>query len=379
MNNMVLNVEIEKERFVMTIQVKENIRPTCCAYEKTEFKPIGKTMIRMDRNESVFGLSKRVTEAINAELSNLASYPENSARALREAIAGKMKMDADRVLIGNGSYELLALIAAVYIDSGDECIVSYPSFIWYEKFTLLGNGAVVAVPLKDFKIDAEGVLRKTTLKTKIIWLVNPNNPTGTILSPKELDAFIGRVPKSALVVIDEAYAEFSKAYDMSESALLTEKYDNVIILRTFSKFYGLAALRIGYAISNVEIIHDLFQFRIPPNHNRLGAAAAKAAFGDEEFFNETKAKVIEQREYLYDRLDKLGLRYIKSEANFIFVNFGKDAKAVEKELKNRNILVKPGKEFGFEEWLRITFGVREINDRLLGNLSEIMENRRKAS
>ncbi|WP_186725926.1 histidinol-phosphate transaminase [Rummeliibacillus sp. SL167] len=355
------------------LKVKSNLEKYCTDYQQSTLDLIDTTYVKMNRNESMFGQSNKVFEAITNELSSLASYPENSAMILRQSIANHLNIHPDQIIIGNGSYELLSLIAKVYIDEGNECIVPTISFNWYKKFSLITNGNVIEVPLKKDAIFLEEMLDKITEKTKIIWLCNPNNPTGTLLSYHEICSFLQFVPSSILVVIDEAYIEFAEQYDLMDSISLMKKFDNIILLRTFSKFYGLASLRIGYGISNVNIIHDLYPFRIPPNHNRLGAVAAKASIEDKQFQIQTLESIIEERSYLYKELDRLGLKYIKTQTNFILIDMKVDTNNIEEKLKQKHILVKSGKEFGLNQCIRISIGTNEVNQQFIKALEEIIQ------
>lgn len=347
----------------MAAPVSRAISDTISPYTQKAVSPVPPEVMRMDRNESAFGPSPKAAEAVASQFSRMGSYPENSAIELRRDIAAELNIHPDQIIIGSGSYELLQLACEVYLDPGEECIVPAPSFIWYEKFSRVCGGAVVTVPLADMKISLDAMLDAVSEKTKIIWLVNPENPTGTLLSAGELDGFLGRVPSDVLVVIDEAYIEFADRYDPKDSVALVNQYDNVLLLRTFSKFFGLASIRIGYGISTTEVINNLIQYRIPPNHSRLSAAAAKAAWEDKAYYAGVRERFLAERAYFEQELTRLGLEFIPTQGNFILIGLKRESAGLVKLLKDHGVLVKSGAEFGFSDRIRITIGNHAFNTR----------------
>lgn len=354
-------------------QVKTNILSWIHPYQKKEIPLYDEGWIRLDRNESRFGVSSRVREAVCSGLKKISSYPENTGLRLRRSIARYHQIDPDCILIGNGSFELLELIASVYLDQDSESILPAPTFGWYKTYSTLYGGSVAEVPLAHDEIDLEGIRNRVTDKTKLIWLCNPNNPTGHYISSEQIREFLQTIPSHILVVIDEAYLEFIDYYTPRESIDLLESFKNVILLRTFSKFYGLASLRIGYAMAAPQIVQNLFQFRIPPNHSRIAETAAKVSIEDLSFQKEVREKVNQERSYLYAKLSELKIIYLQTQANFLIFRIpGTKAGDVINRLKKEHILVKSGQKFGLDQWIRLTVGDREANQHVVSVLKKLI-------
>lgn len=333
---------------------------------KNPFKP---GMIKLASNENPFGPSPKALKAIAKEVKRLQVYPDQKATALREALAKKFKLVAENFICGNGSDEIMQLLASVYLNPGDEVLIAEHSFSVYELVARLFDAKPVFVPLRDYALDFGALAGAITEKTKIIFLTNPNNPTGKYFSAAELEEFLNGVPERIIVVIDEAYAEFAAAKDFPRTIEQVKKRKNVVALRTFSKFYGLAGLRIGYGIGPAELLAPLFRAKMPFNVNRLAQAGATAALSDPAFLKKTARNNLAGRKYLYAQFDKLGLSYLKTEANFIFVNIKRSADQFAAELQKKGIIVRPLTSFGFPEAVRISIGTMKQNERLIKTLS----------
>jgi histidinol-phosphate aminotransferase len=300
-------------------------------------------------------------------------YPDGGATELREAIARKHGLAADQVIVGNGSDEVLTLAAAALIEPGDEGITAEHTFSQYAFATRLYGGVIRLAPMQAGTFDLDGLLASIGPRTRVLFVCNPNNPTGTYRSHDELAEFLSKVPKEILVVIDEAYADYALAPDFPRSEELLEEHENLLILRTFSKIYGLAGLRVGYGIGSDELISMLGRARQPFNSNSAAQTAALAALTDEE--HRVKSVELNQKSYQLTAtaLDERGISHYPSEANFICVDLGRDTKPIYEELARGGITVRTLHSFGLPTMLRITLGPLDVMERLLGLLDEALE------
>jgi len=331
-------------------------------------------VIKLASNENPLGPSPRAVEAIKKAALNSNLYPDGSCYRLRHALADFLGVDDDMILIGNGSNEIIQLLSLTFINPGDETIMPVPSFPRYEPLTRLMNGIPHEVKLKDFenglKMDLSAMASYINEKTKIIYICNPNNPTGVIASKKELDDFLAKVPPGTLVVFDEAYCEYVDDEDYPNGLDYLASGRNVIVLRTFSKIYGLAGLRVGYGVGRPDVIAYLNRVREPFNVNAVAQEAALAALEDREYVQKVREVNREGKEYLYAGFDRLRLQYVPTQANFIFVNVERDEKEIFEKLLRKGIIVRGG--FGYRTWLRVTIGTLEQNKTLLAALEEVL-------
>ncbi|MFT3985271.1 MAG: histidinol-phosphate transaminase [Lachnospiraceae bacterium] len=330
-----------------------------------------KNILKLSANESRMGCSPKVAEALLQMEDEFSSYPDVGCTVLKEKVASFHGVKEEQVVFGNGSFELILLIAQAYLEESEEVITPVPSFGWYIVASFHRNAIVKKIPLKEFEVDLEGMLQAVTNKTKIIWLCNPNNPTGKLIPYRELKEFVERVPQNVLIVLDEAYIDFAPA-DYQDAVPLIQKYDNLVVLRTFSKLYGLASFRIGYALAQEEIIQNITRVKLPINVSAESQVAAIAAFADQEF----KKKVYENNrrslQLYYETFRKWNLNYLESNGNFVMVNLERDSREVEQKLAKHGILVRNGEGFGYINWLRITIGTYEDNQTVLAALGEIL-------
>jgi histidinol-phosphate aminotransferase len=295
---------------------------------------------------------------------------------LREKLSHIHQVDQDNFVFGNGSFELISLIAQVYLEAGDESIIPVPSFGWYSNVTLQMNANAVNVPLKDYKVDLDKIYQSITEKTKLIWICNPNNPTGTIIEQQNLLEFIKKVRSDILIVLDEAYIDFLESEYLDTTKLIYE-YSNIILLRTFSKLYGLASFRIGYGIADEKIIQNLNKVRLPINVNFLAQEAAIASLDDNEFRDKVLINNKIGLQMYYTALEELGLEYVRSNGNFILLNVGKDSLWVENEFLKEGIMIRAAVEFGLPTWIRISVGTVEENVKVIKILKKIMRSNYK--
>ncbi|MFS8501764.1 MAG: histidinol-phosphate transaminase [Caldicoprobacter sp.] len=331
-------------------------------------------VIKLASNENPLGCSPKAVEAIIKWTQEVSLYPDGNCTELKGALAQRLNVEPEQLLFGAGSDQILEIIAQTYINPGDTAITCWPSFSRYEAAIQVMDGRMIRIPLtRDYRFDLNGILNSITDTTRIIWICNPNNPTGTIITAEELRAFLEKVPQNVLVVLDEAYYEYARCGDYPESIELLKQYNNVIILRTFSKAYGLAGLRIGYAISNKEIIELLNRVRGPFNVNAAAQAAALAALDDQEFVQRSIQINQEGKEYLYQAFEEMGLEYIPTHTNFIMVNVGRNSLEVFRDLLYKGVIIRSGDIFDMDNWIRVTIGTPQQNRRFIEALKEVLK------
>ena len=331
-------------------------------------------VIKLASNENPLGCSPKATEAVTKWASNMAIYPDGNCTELRNALAEKLDLKPGQFLFGAGTDQILELIAQTFVNPGDNTISAHPSFSRYETVTQIMDGKLIKVPLdKNYRLDLEGFLNHIDEKTRIVWICNPNNPTGTIITSQELDSFLEKLPKDILVVLDEAYYEYARGGDYPESLELLDKYNNIIILRTFSKIYGLAGLRIGYAISNEDTIGYINRVRGPFNVNAGAQLAAVAALEDQDFLAKSLESNNKGKHYLYKAFDEMGLDYIPTHTNFIMVNVRTDSNQLFAELLEKGVIIRSGDIFGMDDWIRVTIGSPEENEIFIQALKEVLK------
>ncbi|MGI6413702.1 MAG: histidinol-phosphate transaminase [Syntrophomonadaceae bacterium] len=329
-------------------------------------------IIKIASNENPLGPSPRALEAIGKNLSQISLYPDSNCHYLRTKLSSLWGFEPDAFIIGNGSDELLKLIAETFLNKDDEVIYPEPSFAEYEFVTRIMGAKCVPVPLVDFTLDLESMLEMVNERTKIVVICNPNNPTGTMVRPAAVDRFMDRIPQDVLVVFDEAYIEYTEEKEASALKYVANG-KNVIVLRTFSKIYGLAGLRIGYGVTAPEIADAIGRVREPFNVNMLAQLGSIAALDDSHHLAMSRKINEAGKEYLYKEFDQMGLQYVKTEANFIFVNTGRDCQSVFKSLLNRGIIVRTGDIFGFPTYIRVTIGTQEQNERFIDALKTVLQ------
>lgn len=325
-------------------------------------------VIKLASNENPLGCSPDALEAVK-NTNSLEFYPDGNCTELKLALAEKLDLDCKQIILTNGSDEMVDMLAKTFINSGDEVIMSSITFPRYFSVTQMMGAKSVIVPLKDWTYDLDGMFKAITEKTKFIWLCNPNNPTGTIFTEEALLKFLDGVPKDIIVVYDEAYNEYVNNRDFPKnSERLLEKYPNLLIMRTFSKIYGLAALRVGYTLANKDMVSDIEKIRCPFNVNSIAQNAALAALKDEDFVKRSFDMNLEGKNYLYKEFDSLGFEYAESETNHIFVNVGTESGFVFEELQKRGVIIRPF----MEEYIRVTIGTMEQNEIFIDKLKEVL-------
>jgi histidinol-phosphate aminotransferase len=332
-------------------------------------------LVRLSANENPLGPPPKALDAITTALRDINRYPDGTGGNLKEKLAQRLNILSDHIILGNGSNEIFELAARTVLQRGEEVLLPEPTFAYYRIAAQAQGARCITVPLKDFKIDLSGMADKVSSKTKLIFLCNPNNPTGTIFTRSELDGFLAQLPSQVLVVVDEAYGEYVTApdYPRVQEWLQGERW--IIITKTFSKFYGLAGLRVGYGIARPELIALMERVRQPFSVNLLAQMAAEAALEDEEH-RATTARTNEMgKRYLYDELTRLGLSFVSSEANFILVRCGTHTPQIIEGLIQEGIVVRGMAGYGLKEYIRVTIGLPEENKGVI----EVLEQWKKVS
>lgn len=331
-------------------------------------------VIKLASNENPLGASPLGKKAAEKALNDLHIYPDSNCYYLKNKISKHTGIDQQGILVGNGSDELLKLLAETFLSPGDEVIYAEPSFMEYEFTARIMGADCVAVPLDaSFKHDLPAMQKAITGKTKIIYLCNPNNPTGSIVGSEEIDQFMAAVPEDVLVVFDEAYYEYVESSEYVSGTKYLSQGRNVVVMRTLSKIYGLAALRVGYALTTPEIAQAVERVTEPFNVNHLAQVAATAALDDINHVNESRKTNQEGKQYLYSEFEKLALKYVPTEANFIFVDTGKECRGVFQALLEKGVIVRTGDIFGYPTFIRVTIGNKEENERFVRSLIEVLK------
>ena len=332
-----------------------------------------KKWTKLASNENLLGPSPRALTAIRKELTKIYLYPEGPCTVLRKALAEKFAIPEEMAVISNGADNLIHMIANAFVNEGDEVVMADPTFSVYTNVTQIMGGKPIKVKLKDFTHDLDAMLNKVNRKTKLVFICNPNNPTGTTVSLEAFSYFISHLPKRAVVVLDEAYGDFAEDAFYPNGLDYIKERKQVIVLRTFSKVYGLAGLRIGYALGREDLVDCLYQVRDPFPVHRLAQVAAVAALNDEDHAIRSIQLVYEGKRYLYKELDRVGLLYVPSQANFIFIDFKKDSERIFQDFLGEGIIIRPGKIWGYPTFARVTIGRMEDNRRFIKALKKILK------
>ena len=319
-------------------------------------------IVKLASNENPLGMSPKAKNAAMQALVNGTRYPDGAAQVVREAAAVFAGVSPDEVIVGNGSDEILGLIARTVLAPGDRCVYSQYSFSVYELSAQECAAQCVEVPAKDFHVDLDGLLAATDVNTRLIYITNPNNPTGLPLEPAALFNFLERVPEKCVVVLDEAYTDFMDEKLRTDSFAWVKKFPNLLVTRTFSKAYGLAGLRAGFGVANKELIEMMNRIRPPFNMNSAAQAAAVAALEDQAFLKTVVDSNTKERARLAAFFDELGLDQLPSQANFIMVRVGPKAAEINEAMLSRGVILRPLKSYGLPEYMRISVGSREEND-----------------
>ncbi|MDR6885356.1 histidinol-phosphate transaminase [Bacillus sp. 3255] len=365
----------------MSDRISENIRPRSVLTRMKPYSP-GKpiwevqrelgieTVTKLASNENPIGPSPLAVAAIQAYLTDIHRYPDADTADLNRAIAGKLGVEPDQVLVTNGADELITLLSETFLEPGDEIIVPSPTFSEYEFGANLMGAAVVEVPLReDYSYAIGGILAAVTERTKLLYICSPNNPTGTYMSKQDLYALMDKLPPHVLVIFDGAYSHFVTAEDYCDGIELVRQGYPLIVTQTFSKIYGLAGIRVGYGIASAAVIRSIRQVKEPFNVNALAQVGAAAAIQDDAHLMATRDMNTRGRERLYEALQELDLRFTRSMSNFVLVELGPDAKAIYDGLMRRGVILRYAGAWNLPHHVRISIGTPEEMDVLIHALS----------
>lgn len=330
-----------------------------------------KNVIKLASNENPYGPSPKVLKAVVQAVGDINRYPDGGCHYLREILSRHLGVAPNQLIFGNGSDELIVMAVRVFVGEGDEVIIAKPSFLIYDIASRVAGANIKAVSLKDFRYDLDAMKEAVTGKTKIIFLGNPDNPSGMYLTRRQVYGFLKGLRRDILVFFDEAYFEYVAARDYIDSIKLLKSYKNVIVTRTFSKMYGLAGLRIGYGIAAAPLIDLLNRIREPFNVNSLAQAAAAAALKDQGYYRDLATKINAQRQFLYKTFKELNLEFVASYTNFILVKVG-DAAGVAKKLLNEGVIIRDMSLWGLKKYIRVTIGTEPENRRFIQVLKDVL-------
>ena len=331
--------------------------------------------IKLSANESALGPSPKAIKEYNKVSKNFKRYPDTNGTTLKKVIANKFKIDKDRIVLGSGSDQILELACNAFIKKNDEVIVSKYSFIIYRIYSKLNGAKIIYAKEKNFTISVKDILSKVTRKTKVVFLANPNNPTGTYITKKEVMHLRKKLRNDILLVIDDAYSEYLNEKDYLSGLKLFSKYKNVLVTRTFSKVYGLAGLRVGWGYASKEIINTLNLIKPPFNVNRPALFAASAAVRDVSWLKKEVNHIRKWNKILFKKFKEMNIATNESKINFLLLNFDRvniSSKKVFQKLGNAGILVRAMNIYGIKNSLRITIGKSKENKKLISKLRKIL-------
>ncbi|KJU72289.1 histidinol-phosphate transaminase [Clostridium baratii] len=332
-------------------------------------------VVKLASNENPYGASPKALNAIKEILNDTGLYPDASSYDLKKEIANKFNVSEEMIFCGAGSDSLIKDICLMLLDKGDESIMGEITFPRYESNTLLMGAVPIKVPLIEGKLDIEEMVNRITDKTKIIWFCNPNNPTGTIFTEKQFSNIISKIPRNITIVMDEAYEEFVTVNEFPNTLELMKKHDNIVLLKTFSKVYGLASLRLGYGIASKEFVSYINRVINAFDCNLYAQKACIQALKDidhtEFVINQNKI----QREYLENEFNKMGLKFLDSHANFIMVNVNGNDKIIHEYLLKKGFIIRPGFLLKMPGWIRVSIGKDEDNKEFIRLLKEAIKYR----
>lgn len=329
-------------------------------------------IIKLASNENPFGPSPLAIEAMKESIECIALYPDGACFDLRNAMARHLNVDPGMLVFGSGGDEVIFHLAMAYLDPTSEIIQADPTFSEYGTAATIMDSKVVAVPLRNDTHDLPAMLEKVNENTRIFVITNPNNPTGTIVSADEVEAVLDKLPKSCILLLDEAYYEYVDDPGYTRSIEWAKEGRNVLVLRTFSKIYGLAGLRVGYGIAPKHIIDSLDRVRMPFNVNSVAQVAAIASLGDPNQVVRSREQNKTSKEYFYSELNRMSIGFTPTQANFVWIDTAKDSKWVFGELLKRGVIVRTGDIFGCPTHIRVTTGTDAQNERFIATLAEVL-------
>ena len=329
-------------------------------------------VIKLASNECPLPLPEEVIQSIQEETKNLSRYPDGHCRKLRARLSNQLGIPPECILFGNGAEECVRLISQAFLNPGDTGLSPSPIYDAYDTAVKMAGADVVTIPLKDYRIDLDTTLQNVDNRTKIVWLCSPINPTGTIITRKAFESFLEQLPEGILVVFDEAYLEFVSSKEAAHALDYLYTDARVIGIRTFSKAFGLAGLRIGYIVAHPSVTEVISMVKLPFNVNALAQVAALTSLDETKFVKNYVWINAKERGFLYEKLEKRGMFVVPSEANFLFVEIPIDSDDLFRRLLPRGIIVRPGSIWGLDRFIRLTIGTREQNLKFLFALDRVL-------
>jgi histidinol-phosphate aminotransferase len=333
-------------------------------------RELGFNVVQLGMNENPFGPSPKAVEAARASMDRVAPYPDDSGFFLRQKLAAHYNVSMDELMIGSGSSDILGMAYHMVLSPGAEVVTGESSFVVYYQLAAMLDMPIVRTPMKDYAFDLDAMASQITPKTRLAVIANPNNPTGTIVRRGELNSFMKKIPDHVVVILDEAYFEYVDDADYPDSLEYMRAGRPVLILRTFSKVFGLAGLRIGYGIAPREVVETLYKVRMAFNTNSVAQAAALAAWDDHEHVQKSVRLNRTERQFLYEELAKRRVKYIPSFANFVLVDLGRPARGVTEGLLKHGVIVRPA--WGSPTCMRVSVGTHEQNQRFFSALDKVL-------
>jgi histidinol-phosphate aminotransferase len=330
------------------------------------------SVYKLASNENLFGPAASVKETLKESIDSINYYPDSDTYEIRSAIAGKFNISKDNIIMGDGTDQVIEMICDCFIDRQDNIVTGDPNFLIYEKSALISGGSAKKISLlPDFSQDIQSIIKAVDSNTKAIFIASPHNPSGTIISKKEFEFLLRSTARNILIVMDEAYYEYMPPQKQLDTVSYISDNPNLIVLRTFSKIYGLAGLRIGYGIADSEIITGLNKIRLPFNVSSVAQKAACAALADEGYILKIRDIISGEKDKFYLAFKDAGIEYVESFANFILVKTGEKSGAIVEELLKNGFIVRPGVNLGLPGYIRVTMAIPEIDDKFLQIFMEI--------
>jgi len=326
-------------------------------------------VVKLASNENPLGPSPKALKAMHDALASAHRYPDGGGYYLRDALAKKLNVAHQNLILGNGSNEIIEFLAHAFLKAGDETIVSQHAFVAYKLIAAIFGSTIIEIASPDYRHHLDQMVKAVSPRTRLVFIANPNNPTGTLLSQSEIDQFMALVPTNVVVVFDEAYFEYVD--HPPDTIRFARDGRNVVVLRTFSKIAGLAGIRVGYGVAKPELIEILHKTRQPFNTSSIAQVGACAALEDEEHLRASKLATDEGRAYLQNQFAAMGLPFVESAANFVLVRVG-DAAAIFKALLTKRIIVRALKGYQLPEWIRVSVGTMEQNRKCIAALREVL-------
>lgn len=338
--------------------------------EELELDP--NDLMMLAANENVLGPSEKAVAAASAAINEVHLYPDGGAHALKAALAERHAVTPGHIVVGNGSNEIIELLIRTFVGPGETVATAWPSFVVYRLITQAASREALLAPLRKDRYDLSALAQLVDARTKLVFIANPNNPTGTYVSRREVAAFLDRIPRSVIVVLDEAYHEYVEAEDYPDGTRDFRGYPRLVVLRTFSKIYGLAGLRVGYGVMDPSLVQYLNRVRQPYNVSTTAQTAALAALDDEPHVRKSQRLARDGRKELTERLTKVGLHVVPSQANFVLVRLGAPALPIVKALRPKGILVRDMRGYDMPDTIRLTIGTRAMNLRVIEALEGLL-------